>query len=100
MAGGKRCPVTPHPSNYRLNKTHLPTSTEKLSSMKPVPDARKVGDRCSRAMTTESTHLKPVLCNKRSHSNEKPAYRDREWALLAATREGPHAVMKTQHSQK
>ena len=44
--------------------------------------------------------LEPVLRNKRSHRNEKPAHRNEEWPLLAATRESPNAAMKTQCSQK
>ena len=31
-----------------------------------------------RAASTELTHLEPVLCNKRSHRNEKPAHNDEE----------------------
>ena len=47
------------------------------------------------------THLEPVVHNKRSHRNEKPAHRNKEWSLLATTREkSPHAATKTQHSQK
>ena len=45
-------------------------------------------------------HLEPVLRNKRSHCNEKPTHRNKEQPPLAATREHPHAAMKTQHSQK
>ena len=44
--------------------------------------------------------LEPVLCNKRSHCNEKPTHRNEEWPPLAATRESPRAATKTQHSQK
>ena len=33
--------------------------------------------------------LEPLLCNKRSHRNEKPAHRDEEQPPLAATREKP-----------
>ena len=36
-------------------------------------------------------HLEPVLCNKRSHSNEKPPH---------ATRESLSAATKIQHHQK
>ena len=36
-------PITSHRSHYHLNHT-LSSSVEKLSSVKPVPDARKVGD--------------------------------------------------------
>ena len=44
--------------------------------------------------------LEPVLRNKRSHRNEKPAHRNKECPLLAATRESLHAATKTQRSQK
>ena len=33
--------------------------------------------------------LEPVLCNKRSHRNEKPAHSNKEQPPLAATRESP-----------
>ena len=46
------------------------------------------------------TCLEPVLCNKRSHRNEKPTHRNEEQPLLAATRESLHAAKKTQCSQK
>ena len=52
------------------------------------------------ATTTEPAHLEPVLCNKRGHDGERPAHRDEEWPLLAATRESPRTETKTQHSQK
>ena len=44
--------------------------------------------------------LEPVLHNKRSHRNEKPAHHNEEQPSLATTRESPRAAMKTQHSQK
>ena len=44
--------------------------------------------------------LEPVLCNKRSHRNEKPTHRNEEQPLLAAARDSPRAATKTQHSQK
>ena len=31
-----------------------------------------------RATTTEPASLEPVLCNKRSHRNEKPTHRNEE----------------------
>ena len=52
------------------------------------------------ATTTEPAHLEPVLCNKRGHDSERPAHRDKEWLLLATTRESPRTETKTQHSQK
>ena len=45
-------------------------------------------------------HLEPVLCNKRSRHNKKPAHRSKERPPLAATRWGLRTAMKTQHSQK
>ena len=45
-------------------------------------------------------HLEPVLCNKRSHRNEKPMHHNEEQPLLAATRESLCTAMKTQQSQK
>ena len=44
--------------------------------------------------------LEPVLHNKRSDRNEKPAHRKEEQPPLAATRESPCAATKTQRSQK
>ena len=48
----------------------------------------------------EPVRLEPVLCNKRSHCNEKPAHHNEELPPLAATAEGPRAVTKSQCSQK
>ena len=44
--------------------------------------------------------LEPVLRDKRSHCNEKPAHHNKEKPPLAATRESQRAATKTQHSQK
>ena len=52
------------------------------------------------ATTTEPARLEPVLRNERGHDNERPAHRDEEWPLLAATRESPRTETKTQHSHK
>ena len=43
--------------------------------------------------------LEPVLCNKRSHCNEKPAYNEQQ-PPLATARESPRAAMKTQRNHK
>ena len=48
----------------------------------------------------KTAHLEPVLRNKRSHFNEKPAHHNEEQPPLAATRESPCAATKTQCSQK
>ena len=39
-------PITPHRSHYHLNHSPLPPTVEKLSSVKLVPGAKRVGDRC------------------------------------------------------
>ena len=44
--------------------------------------------------------LEPVLRNKRSHRNKKPAHRNEEEPPLAATREGLRTATKTQRRKK
>ena len=44
--------------------------------------------------------LETVLCNKRSHHNEKPKHSNEEEPLLTATRDSSHTAMKTQYNQK
>ena len=44
--------------------------------------------------------LEPVLCNKRSHYNEKPTHSKKEESQLTAARESPLAATKTDRSQK
>ena len=44
--------------------------------------------------------LEPVLCNKRSHPNEKPTHGNEEQPPLTSIRESPRTAMKTQRSQK
>ena len=47
-----------------------------------------------------ATITEPVLRNKRGRDGERPAHRDEEWSLLAATGESPCTETKTQHSHK
>ena len=63
-----------------------------------IPHAAEQLSPC--ATTTEPARLEPVLHNKRSHCNEKPAHHNEGQPPLTATRESPHAAMKTQCSQK
>ena len=42
----------------------------------------------------------PVLCNKRSHSNEKPVHHNKEWPPLSVTRESLNTATKTVCNQK
>ena len=44
--------------------------------------------------------LEPVLRNKRSHRNEKPAHRNEEQPPLATTREGPRAQQQRPNAAK
>ena len=53
-----------------------------------------------RATTTEVSLLEPVLCNKRSHHNEKPGHCNEQQPLLTSTGESLHAPKNTSHSQK
>ena len=43
--------------------------------------------------------LQPALCDKRSHSNEKPVHCKAEQTPLSTTRESSHVAPKTQCSQ-
>ena len=45
-------------------------------------------------------HPEPVLCNKRSHSKEKPMHHNQRVGPALATRESPCATLKTQNSPK
>ena len=51
------------------------------------------------AVTTEAQGLKPVLCNKRRHCNEKSAHSNEE-VCSPQLGKSPCAAKKTQHSQK
>ena len=54
-----------------------------------------------RASTSEPAPLEPVLRNKRSHRNEKPAHHNKEQPPRpATTRESPCAATNTQRSLK
>ena len=83
---------------HRLN----PWSWKILHAMGQLSPCSQLLSPHSRACASQL--LKPeclelVLCNKRSHYNEKPVYHQR---IVPArqTRESHHAAMKTQHSQK
>ena len=45
-------------------------------------------------------NLETVLCNKRSHRNEKPMQHKEEEPLLSRTRENPRAAVMTQCNPK
>ena len=47
--------AVPHRPHYHLN--YPPTTVEKLSSTKPVPGAKKVGDHCSSTLTIEKASI-------------------------------------------
>jgi len=51
------------------------------------------------ATTTESTCLRPVLCDKRSYDDEKPVHCNEEQSPHDPTRESPYTT-KTQSGQK
>ena len=66
-----------------LGRSHMP-----WSNLAHVPQLLK------------PVRLEPVLHNKRSHCNEKPAHCNKEYPSLAATRESPRAATKTHRSRK
>ena len=72
-------------------RSHMPRSNEacepqllSLCSRAGVPQPLNL-----HATTAEPAHLKPMLCNKRSHHKEKPARHNKEQPPLTMTRESP-----------
>ena len=58
-------------------RIHLPVQGTRVWSLaRKIPRATEQLSPC--ATTTEPVHLEPMLCNKRSHCNEKPAHRKEE----------------------
>ena len=57
-----------------------------------IPHAAEQLSPC--ATTTEPEGLEPVLCNKRSHYNEKAMHHREEQPPLAITREKAHALQQ------
>ena len=63
------------------------------------PGESQMPQQSSHATTTGTCVLEPVLCNRRSHSHEKPTHSSQKQPLVAATRQSSCAATKTQHSQ-
>ena len=61
-------------------RSHMPWSNEARAPqlLSLCPRACKPQLLSPSATTTEATHLEPMLHNKRSHRNEKPAHRNEE----------------------
>ena len=74
-------------------RSHMPGS-----GWAHVPQLLSLRSRACAPQLLKPTSLEPVLCNKRSHDNERPAHRNEEWPPLAATRESPCAATQTQYS--
>ena len=75
----------------------IPHAVEQLSH---TPQLLSLRSRARKPQLRKPVSLQPMLCNKRSHSNEKPAHHKEEYPPLTTTRESPHAARKTQCSQK
>ena len=72
--------------------SHVPRS-----SWACAPQLLSLRSRAREPQLLKPVGLEPVLRNKRSHRNEKPADRNKEQPPLDATRESPRAATKTQH---
>ena len=79
---------------------NLPCNARNTSVIPFQEDLNSADQRSPQATTTKPSCLEPVLCNKRSHHNEKPEKGNTEQPLLTTTRESLQAAMKTHHSQK
>ena len=67
-------------SNPGLGRSHMPRSNKACAPqlLSLCSRACKPQLLSPRATTTEPACLEPMLCNKRSHDNEKPAHRNKE----------------------
>ena len=79
-------------------RSHMPQSKKACAPQLLSPRATTTEARAPQLL--KPARVEPVLHNKRSHRNEKPAHLNKEWPPLAATRESLRAATKTQHSQK
>ena len=70
------------------------------SSLARVSQLLSLRSRAREPQLLKPVCLEPVLCNKRSHRNEKPVHRNEEEPLLTATRGSLRAATKTQHHQR
>ena len=65
-------------------RSHMPRSNSACA-----PQLLSLCSRARKPQLLKPVHLEPVLRNKRSHRNEKPAHRNEEEPPLVATREKP-----------
>ena len=98
------CALEPTSHNYwslcsRVREPQL-LSLRATTTEAHAPQLLSLRSRAREPQLLKPTCLEPVLLNERSHHNEKPAHCNEEYPPLAATRESPHAAMKTQRSQK
>ena len=70
-------------------RSHMPGSNEACA-----PQLLSLRSRASKPQLLKPTCLEPMLHNKRSHRNERPAHHNEEWAPLAATRKSPRAATR------
>ena len=71
-------------------KSHMPQSNKACA-----PQLLSLRPRAHEPQLLSPRTLEPMLHNKRSHCNEKPAHHNEEEPPLAATRESPRTVTKT-----
>ena len=75
-----------------------------ILGLRKIPRAAKQLSPCTATTKPLSCILKPmclepVLCNKRSHHDEKPTHCSEEEPPVAATRESPHTATKTSRAK-
>ena len=64
-----------------------------------VPPLLSPRSRAHELRVLKAAHLKPMLCNKKSHCNRQHPHHDERVAPLTATRESWHAATRTQHGK-
>ena len=81
-------------SSFGPGRSHMPRS-----NLMCVPQLLRLRSRAREPQLLKPTCLVLVLCNKKSHRNDKPMHHNEGWPPLD-TRESLHAATKAQHSQK
>ena len=67
-------------------RSHMPRSNQAHA-----PQLLSLRSRAREPQLLKPTHLEPVLCNKRSHRNEKPVHRNKEQPACRNQRKPTHS---------
>ena len=90
---------TPGPGSFHMSWATKPMCRNHQTCTLEPTSCNYWAPALQEATTIEVCKSEPVLCNKRSHCNEKPTPHSKQWHWFTTTRENLRATAKTQHSQ-